>query len=258
MKYFNLRTIRKEKIGLVIIFTLIINYLSLTSCDIVDNFDKALAQSPWTENILLGGNAGSMIFVLYVFIIGGLMASDIFVDDKKTNLNNILLGKISYGQYVKKALVYNFIIAGIFSIIPALVNILLWLCIRPNVPLTYFNTMNIFNHYLFAGVFMKSIILFYLLHFIKIFIIGGLIASFAMYLNTKFANKYLGLVLVLVIDLLFEVLENLFPMSYVDTNLFWIIYDMRKPSTLTLIIGLIFLVLPLLYFNNYAKKSDVL
>lgn len=257
MKYFNLRTLRKEKLSLVLIFTIIINYLSLTSYDIVDNFDKPLAQSPRSENILLGGFSGSMIFALYVFIIGGLMATDIFVDDKKTGLNNIILGKISYGQYVKKAFKYNFIIAGLFSIIPALVNLLLWFCVRPNVPLEYFNIMNIFNQDLFAGVFLKSKILFYFLHLLKIFIIGGLIASFSLYLNTKFSNKYLGLVLVLVIDLLFELLENLYK-SGSPTNFFWILYDLRKPDLYTLVIGLIFLGLPVLYFVKFSKKKDVL
>lgn len=257
MRYFNLRTLKKEKLSLVLIFTLIINYLSLTAYKIVDNFDKDLLQSAWTENILLGGSSDSMIFVVYVFIIAGLMATDIFVDDKKTGLNNILMGKILYGQYVKKAFIYNFIVGGFFSIIPALVNVLLWLCLRPNVPLVYFNTMNIFNSDLFADIFMKSVIFFYILHFLKIFIIGGLIASFSLYLNTKFTNKYLGLVLVMVFDLLFELVESLFNSSSA-TNLFWLIYDFRKPDIFTFLIALIFLIIPILYFIKYAKKRDIL
>lgn len=67
MRYFNLRTLKKEKLSLVLIFTLIINYLSLIAYKIVDNFDKDLLQSAWTENILLGGSSASMIFVVYVF-----------------------------------------------------------------------------------------------------------------------------------------------------------------------------------------------
>ena len=69
MKYFIIRSKNKLKIGLVIIFTIIINYFSLTAYQIVNNFDKELLQSPWTENILLNTGSASYLYASYVFII---------------------------------------------------------------------------------------------------------------------------------------------------------------------------------------------
>ena len=149
MKFFNMRALNKKKLALFAIFLVLINYLSLTSYPIRDNFDMMSLQSPWVENILCSNSTASYIYILYVFIFSGFIYADSLVLDKESGLLNIIASKIDYKTYIVKTLVYNFFIAGVFAVIPAIVNLCLWFTVRTNVPLVYFNIMNMHPDALF-------------------------------------------------------------------------------------------------------------
>ena len=257
MKFFNMRALNKKKLVLFAIFLILINYLSLTSYPIKDNFDKMTLQSPWAENILCNNSTASYIYTLYVFIFSGFIYADSLVIDRESGLMNIIASKIAYKKYMVNTLLYNFFIAGIFAVIPAFVNLCLWFSVRTNVPLVYFNTMNMHPEALFLGVFFKSHLAFYILHFIKIFLCGGIIATYAIFINTSLNNKYIGMVVAFIIDILLPpILVRVMP--NVEVSLFTFVSSLMKPDILTLIIFLVFLIPSLMYFSLRIKERDIL
>ena len=257
MKFFNMRALNKKKLALFAIFLILINYLSLTAYPIRDIFDKMNLQSPWVENILCSNSTASYIYTLYVFIFSGFIYADSLVLDKESGLLNIIASKIDYKTYIIQTLVYNFFIAGVFAVIPAIVNLCLWLTVRTNVPLVYFNIMNMNPDALFLEVFFKSHLAFYILHFIKIFLCGGIIATFSIFINTSLNNKYLGMVVAFIIDILLSlILVRVMP--NVEVSLFIFVSSLMKPDILTLIIFLVFLIPSLMYFSLRIKERDIL
>lgn len=257
MKFFNIRVFNKKKIGIFLFFLLLINFISFTSYPIGDVFDKSPLQSPWTESVMVNMGTASFLNAVYVFVFSGFIYADAFVIDNNTGLTNIIASKVYYKKYIRKTLVYNFIIAGIFAMLPALVNLLLWFTVRANVPLVYFNIMNIGRGDLFAYVFLKSKLVFYILHFIKVFLCGGLIATFAIYINTKFKNRFLGSMIPYILDLIIYICGG-----FLDANsqigIFRLLYSIVKPDYLTLFAIIVFLVPSIIYFVKYSRKGDLL
>lgn len=257
MKFFNMRALNKKKLALFAIFLVLINYLSLTSYPIRDTFNKMSLQSPWVENIMCSNSTASYIYTLYVFIFSGFIYADSLVLDKESGLLNIIASKIDYKTYIVKTLVYNFFIAGVFAVIPAIVNLCLWFTVRTNVPLVYFNIMNMHPDALFLGVFLKSHLAFYILLFIKIFLCGGIIATFAIFINTSLNNKYIGMVVTFIMDILLSlILVRVMP--NVGVSLFIFVSSLMKPDILTLIIFLVFLLPSIIYFALRIKERDIL
>ena len=245
MKFFNMRALNKKKLALFAIFLVLINYLSLTSYPIRDTFNKMSLQSPWVENIMCSNSTASYIYTLYVFIFSGFIYADSLVLDKESGLLNIIASKIDYKTYIVKTLVYNFFIAGV------------WFTVRTNVPLVYFNIMNMHPDALFLGVFLKSHLAFYILHFIKIFLCGGIIATFAIFINTSLNNKYIGMVVTFIMDILLSlILVRVMP--NVEVSFFIFVSSLMKPDILTLIIFLVFLLPSIIYFALRIKERDIL
>lgn len=257
MKFFNIRVFNKKKIGIFLLFLFLINFVAFTSYPIGDVFDKRLLQSPWTESVMVNMGTASFLNAVYVFVFSGFVYADAFVIDKTTGLTNIIASKLDYKKYIRRTLVYNFIIAGIFAMLPALVNLLLWFTVRPNVPLVYFNIMNIGRSDLFAYVFLKSKLVFHILHFIKIFLCGGLIATFAIFINTKFNNRFLGSMIPYILDLIIYICGG-FLSSNAQLGIFQILYSIVKPDYLTLFVSVLFLVPSIIYFVKYRRRGDLL
>ncbi|MDO5047054.1 MAG: hypothetical protein Q4D88_00745 [Anaerococcus sp.] len=191
---------------------------------------------------------------IYIFIISGFIYADALVVDDKTGLKNIVMTKTTYKTYLVKSLIFNFIIAGIFAILPSLINLILWFAVRPNVPLVHFNIMNMAQSDLFVDIFLKSKVLFFFLHFLKIFFLSGIIASFAIFINTKFNNRYLGLMVTYIIDTIIAVSAGFLPTNF-QYSFFAVFYSIIKPDFMTLLVGLVFLLPSLIYFIKLAKRG---
>lgn len=257
MKFFNIRVFNKKKIGIFLFFLLLINFISFTSYPIGDVFDRRLLQSPWTESVMVNMETASFLNAVYVFVFSGFIYADAFVIDNNTGLTNIIASKLDYKKYIRRTLLYNFVIAGIFAILPAIVNLLLWFTVRADVPLVYFNIMNIGRSDLFADVFLKSKSVFYILHFLKIFLCGGLIATFAIYINTKFNNRFLGSMIPYILDLIIYICGG-FLGANSQIAIFQILYSIVKPDYMTLFVSIVFLVPSIIYFINYSRRGDLL
>lgn len=256
MKFFIKRAFTKKTIFIVAIFTIVINYLSVSSAMIKDNFYSDTLQSPWTDNFLVIIDTASFINMIYIFIIAGSVLADTFVKDRKTGLFNIIATKESFAKYVRQTIVYNMLIIGFLSIIPSLINLLLWFCLRANVPLVYFNTMNLNNILLFSDVFLKSKILFFVLHLIKISIVAMTISNFSLFVNTLFNNKYLGTPLAFILDNIFYLIFIGMHWGIISLNL--LITSLYRPDFLTIFIFLLYNSLTLFYFYKYSHRKDIL
>lgn len=257
MKFFYLRVFNKNKMILFFIFTFIINYLSFTAYRIIDNFEMMKLQSPFTENILINTSTASFLYGIYVFIISAYVYADAFVVDKKSGLREIISTKISFPTYVRKTLIFNFLIGGVFAFLPALINILFWFFLRANVPLVYFNTMNVNPSIIFSDVFMKSPLLFTILNLMKIFFIGGSIATFSIFINTKFNNRYLGLIIPFILDIMIGIIINLV-FNYYSNSFYFLLVHSIKADMGSLVILLVFILPSLVFFNKYMKTKDIL
>lgn len=257
MKFFTKRALTKKTWMIVWVFTIIINYLSLTKTVIKDNFYYNSLQSPWTENILVSSGTASLINTIYVFIIAGSVLSDTFVRDRKTGLINIIATKENFSEYLRNTILFNMLLVGLLSIIPSLTNLLLWFCLRPNVPLVYFNTMNLSNSLLFSDVFLKSKLLFFILHFIKIALLAMTISNFVTFLNTIFNNRYLGIPIAFILDNIIGLIVSAI-VSGIGMSISFFISGLYYPDILTFALILLFNGIAIFYFYNYSRKKDIL
>lgn len=256
MKFFTKRAFTKKTLLIVFIFTIIINYLSASSTIIKDNFYADTLQSPWTDNIIVMPDTASFINMIYIFILSGSVLADTFVKDRQTGLVSIVASKENYTKYVSKTIIYNMIIVGLLSVIPSITNLILRFCLRPNVPLVYFNTMNLNNILLFSDVFLKSKILFFVLHLIKISIVAMTISNFSLFVNTLFNNKYLGTPLAFILDNIFYLIFIGMNWGIISLNL--LITSLYRPDFLTIFIFLLYNSLTLFYFYKYSHRKDIL
>ena len=256
MKFFTKRAFTKKTLLIVVIFTIIINCLSLYSTIIKDNFYADTLQSPWTDNIIVLPDTASFINMVYIFILAGSVLADTFVKDRQTGLVNIIVSKVNYTKYVRQTIIYNMIIVGLLSVIPSIVNLILWFCFRPDVPLVYFNTMNLNNILLFSEVFLKSKILFFILHLIKISILAMTVSNFSLFVNTLFNNRYLGTPIAFILDNIFYLIFLGMNWGIISLNL--LMTSLYYPDLLTIFIFLLYNCLALFYFYKYSHKKDVL
>lgn len=247
---------RRSLILLLAIF--ILNYVYFSGKIIEDPLlDVVVVQSAWTENILMQPSSAGLVYSILIYILPSLSLSDVFVEDRETGYENIALLKKSPRTYVKENFVWNFIFGGLFLLMPVLVNLIIMLMIRPTWQMNYINS-GLYNGMLFGHVFVSYTCLFYLLHFLKMFLAGGTIASFMMYINTKFSNKYIGMVAFIFLDLAFAILAaylsnidpGLYFASFVEFIKEFKIYNLGISLGLY---GLIFL-LAVLYFKKYADN----
>lgn len=194
--------------------------------------------------------------MIYIFILSGSVLADTFVKDRQTGLVSIVASKENYTKYVSKTIIYNMIIVGLLSVIPSITNLILRFCLRPNVPLVYFNTMNLNNILLFSEVFLKSKILFFVLHLIKISIVAMTISNFSLFVNTLFNNKYLGTPLAFILDNIFYLIFIGMNWGIISLNL--LITSLYRPDFLTIFIFLLYNSLTLFYFYKYSHRKDIL
>ncbi len=258
-----IRVFKRKRVRILITIVVLINFLDISNRVIKDPLKNAIPlQSAFNENILFNGSM-YIAFILYqfvVFFLAALGLSDLIAEDMKTGFINIELTKKSKKEYLRKAYINNFIIGGLFAIFPILINILIWLTLRPTFALNFINSG--FTNYLrFESVLKISPVLFYIVVFFNIFVIGGIIASFSMYLNTKFKSMYLGLIAVLIIDILLQfviaVISSVFKIYISFEGLSGFAADMFfRIGILDIIYLILIFIIPIIYFINLSRRKD--
>lgn len=259
-----IRVFKRKRVWICLFLTLVINYFDFSQRSIVAPLkDVTILQSAFNENILIWGRGllGYFLYTFLLFILASICLSDLISEDMETKLINIELTKKKKSKYVRDAYLNNFVIGGFFTLLPIVINLMLWLMIRPMWHLNFINS-GLDNHVIFSSIFSKNIFLFYFLVFIKIFVMGGIIASFALFMNTKYKSSYLGVIGVLVIDIIVQYLISIMSsltgdfikfnslmeltsnITYIDFNIFTILYL------------LIMIFIPIIYFIRFSKQRD--
>lgn len=258
-----IRVFKRKRVRILITIVVLINFLDISNRVIKDPLKNAIPlQSAFNENILFNGSM-YIAFILYqfvVFFLAALGLSDLIAEDMKTGFINIELTKKSKKEYLRKAYINNFIIGGLFAIFPILINILIWLTLRPTFALNFINSG--FTNYLrFESVLKISPILFYIVVLLNIFVMGGIIASFSMYLNTKFKNMYIGLIAVLIIDVLIQfimaIISDLLKIYIGFGGLTRLTSDIYfNVGVLDIIYLVLIFIIPIIYFTNLSRRKD--
>ncbi|MDD7305908.1 MAG: hypothetical protein PUG67_04895 [Peptoniphilaceae bacterium] len=263
-KEYMIRVFKRKRVWICLFLTLVINYFDFSQRSIVAPLkDVTILQSAFNENILIWGRGllGYFLYTFLLFILASICLSDLISEDMETKLINIELTKKKKSKYVRDAYLNNFVIGGFFTLLPIVINLMLWLMIRPMWHLNFINS-GLDNHVIFSSIFSKNIFLFYFLVFIKIFVMGGIIASFALFMNTKYKSSYLGVIGVLIIDIIVQYLVSIISsltgnfisfdglmslttdIMYVDFNIFTSLYL------------LIMIFIPIIYFVRFSKQRD--
>ena len=216
------RVFKRKRIIIIALIIFIINVIDIVSRASGKVFtDKLIVQSAFLETMIANGSmyASNVLYTYLAFILAAMPMSDSLIEDKETGINKIYLLKISKKEYLIKRFLINFFYGGFFVAIVILLNLLIWLCIRPSLALTYYNT-GLINEIFLVDLLVKNPIMFYLVTIFRIFLVAGVISSFAMLLNDIFNSKYIGLGGVFVIDLIITLIIDWIRVKYGIFNSF--------------------------------------
>ena len=216
------RVFKRKRIIIIALIIFIINVIDIVSRASGKVFtDKLIVQSAFLETMIANGSmyASNVLYTYLAFILAAMPMSDSLIEDKETGINKIYLLKISKKEYLVKRFLINFFYGGFFVAIVILLNLLIWLCIRPSLALTYYNT-GLINEIFLVDLLVENPIIFYLLTIFRIFLVAGVISTFAMLLNDIFNSKYIGLGGVFVIDLIVSLIIDWLRVKYGIFNSF--------------------------------------
>ena len=216
------RVFKRKRIIIIALIILIINVIDVVSRASGKVFtDKLVVQSAFLETMIANGSmyASNVLYTYLAFILAAIPMSDSLIEDKETGINKIYLLKIYKKEYLIKRFLINFFYGGFFVAIVILLNLLIWLCIRPSLALTYYNT-GLINEIFLVDFLVKNPIIFYLLTIFRIFLVAGVISTFAMLLNDILNSKYIGLGGVFVMDLIIALIIDWIRVKYGIFNSF--------------------------------------
>lgn len=216
------RVFKRKRIIIIALIILIINVIDIVSRASGKVYtDKLIVQSAFLETMIANGstNASNVLYAYLAFILAAMPMSDSLIEDKETGISKIYLLKISKKEYLIKRFLINFFYGGFFVAVVILLNLLIWLCIRPSLALTYYNT-GLINEIFLVDLLVENPIMFYLVTIFRIFLVAGVISTFAMLLNDILNSKYIGLGGVFVIDLIVALIIDWLRVKYGIFNSF--------------------------------------
>lgn len=259
--FFKIKIFRKKNIMFMLFVIIFINFLNFYfSNNQVTYLNVNPLQSCWNMNLLMTGTftMAGLIYSFLAFIMASLPLSNSLVEDGNCGILDQIAIRMPIKTYIVKTYIYNFLAGGLFVIMPLVINIVLWMLVRPMFAMNYISA-GLANFIFLSDLFVKSPLLFHLIHLFIVFIGGGLIASFSLYLNTKFNNKYIGFLLVLVIDLLasliFYFVSIVLNKDIVLVSLRSLLVEMSFSNPLiSLIYLLTILLIPIYYLYKLAKR----
>lgn len=260
-----IRVFKRKRIVLILFLIFVVNALDILSRNIANPLtDVIILQSAFNENMIAQGNmsSGGILLRWVVTILIALPLSDALIEDFETGLIDIKLTKKNKLNYLKKMYLNNFFYGGIFIAITFIINLMIWLMIRPMWKMHYINAGSLFEYAFLSDIFVKSPLLFFFLNILKFFIIGGIISNFALFINYKFKNKYIGIIFPILLDLIVAIIISPLVRSFGLGEVYGLCQmAMSIYSTFnipTIIYLLIIIILPLLELKKIANKRDVL
>lgn len=257
--------LKKRRRYLIVLSIIIgINLLDLYYANIGPTFlTMHPLQSAWNMNMMFYGKTilSGLTFCFLAFFLAALPMSDTIVEDMKSGyLNQVLLRK-SQNKYLFNVYINNFIYGGLTIFATYFINLIMWLILRPMFPMNYVSS-GFSNYDMFINTLSISPFLFYLLQLFVRFIIGGLIASFALFLNTFFKNSYIGLLGVLIVELIVNFSVYIYTIlshnNLVVKTMFGFFENMFCTNPLeTIAYLIIILIIPIMYLYRLSKREVI-
>lgn len=259
------RVLKRKRFYLLIFIIFFVNALDvLPRAKFPIITDKLILQSAYLETIMGNGslNKGYIAFIFMAFILAALPMSDCFVEDKESGIDKIYLLKVPKSKYIKSRFFINFFYGGFMVSVVIFINLLIWLMIRPTFAIYYYNT-SLVNNLFLIDLLIDSPILFYLVILLRLFFIGGVIASFAMFLNEISKSRYIGLggvfILDIIVTLIISIVRDKVGLFESYKSIFELLGGFISNVTITsFIYPIILLVIPLVYFFVIKKDREVL
>lgn len=170
-------------------------------------FFRGIVIPPVTRWMGVLGFTVAYILELIYPLLAAVAYSDIFWEDRKTGLNQVILTKINQKKYYISNYLAGFILGGIAGIAALTINIMLMLLIYPAISVNQLIVEGIFSYSkIFAELYYSSSLLYVLVRLGALFFWSGLIAVFSMSLSFIFSNRYLPMIvpmfLLLIVDML--------------------------------------------------------
>ena len=159
-----IRIFKRNRLFILLLATILINYLNFLNVNNEQTFVNFVPlQSAWNMNMMITGEStiGGMLYMFLSFLMASLPLSDILVEDRKSGLRNQILLRVSKSNYYKNIYFYNFLFGGLFLIFPLIINLMLWMVVRPLFAMNYMSA-NLINQAFLADLFVKSPYMFFI------------------------------------------------------------------------------------------------
>lgn len=173
-------------------------------------FFRGVVIPPVTRWMGVLGFTVAYILELTYPLLAAMAYSDIFWEDRKTGLNQVILTKINQRKYYISNYLAGFILGGIAGIAALTINIMLMLLIFPAISVNQLITEGIFSSsQIFAELYYSNSLLYVLARLGILFLWSGLISVFSMGLSFIFSNRYLPMIVPMFFLLIVDMLTRL-------------------------------------------------
>ncbi len=260
-----IRIFKRNRLFILLLATILINYLNFLNVNNEQTFVNFVPlQSAWNMNMMITGEStiGGMLYMFLSFLMASLPLSDILVEDRKSGLRNQILLRVSKSNYYKNIYFYNFLFGGLFLIFPLIINLMLWMMVRPLFAMNYMSA-NLINQAFLADLFVKSPYMFFFIHLFLVFLTGGIISSLSLIINDKFNSFYVGGIVILILDVIASIINQIYVFQTKNYTVSFlglkelVINRVLPDNIINWIYILILFILPIVYLKIKSKEEIV-
>lgn len=260
-----IRIFKRNRLFILLLATILINYLNFLNVNNEQTFVNFVPlQSAWNMNMMITGEStiGGMLYMFLSFLMASLPLSDILVEDRKSGLRNQILLRVSKSNYYKKIYFYNFLFGGLFLIFPLIINLMLWMMVRPLFAMNYMSA-SLINQAFLADLFVKSPYMFFIVHLFLVFLTGGIISSLSLIINDKFNSFYVGGLVILILDVIASIINQIYVFQTKNYTVSFlglkelVINRVLPDNIINWIYILILFILPIVYLKIKSKEEIV-
>lgn len=237
---------RRRNLLLIPIYLLIIynmveivfNTNMVSSLQDLNWFTQVGAKTAWPP---LLNSMGFVIYQFLVYIIVAIPASDLFIEDKRTNISSIFRLHVKREKQVFSHYFSAFVCGGIAGIFPLLLASYIIFMMLPSIGIHPVNMTNFpADNLLFFDLLFSNFWLFFTLIMIRSFFGCGFIAMFSMAICNRTKNSYLGLILPMIIILALNYIPFI-NIQYMVNILPATVYRLEPKSWLIILLILLFI-----------------
>lgn len=161
------------------------------------------------------------IYILIFPLLAALAYADAYVEDFNTGLVKSILTKVEKKKYLIVRYVVNFIVGGLVTAFPLIINFLGEMAAFPMIENNFYFGMVLVNSSSFwPGLFYHHPLVYTLVRVLLLFMLGGMLASLGLALSTAVKNRYIVLVFPFLVFIGLDVLASALWGKYSITALF--------------------------------------